>query len=43
MVAGADDIVTNDPETAVTVVKEYREMDELKLILVRLREVLSDK
>jgi glycerophosphoryl diester phosphodiesterase len=42
MVAGADDIVTNDPETAVQIVKEYREMDELKLILVRLREVLSD-
>lgn len=42
MVAGADDIVTNDPEAAVQVVKEYREMDELELILVRLREVLTD-
>lgn len=42
MVAGADDIVTNDPEAAVQVAKEYREMDELELILVRLREVLTD-
>ncbi len=41
MVAGAELIVTDDPETAIRVAKQYHELSELELLLIRLREWLS--
>lgn len=41
MVQGAEFIVTDDPATAVEVAQEYNQLSELELLLVRLRESLS--
>jgi glycerophosphoryl diester phosphodiesterase len=41
MVAGAELIVTDDPETALRVAKQYHELSDLELLLIRLREWLS--
>ena len=43
MVQGAEFIVTDDPATAVEVAQEYNQLSELELLLVRLRESLSQK
>jgi len=41
MVQGAELIVTDDPEMAVEVAREYRQLSDLELLLIRLREALS--
>ena len=41
MVKGAELIVTDDPELAVEVAREYRQLSDLELLLIRLREALS--
>lgn len=43
MVQGAELIVTDDPATAVQVADEYNHLSELELLLVRLRESLSQQ
>jgi glycerophosphoryl diester phosphodiesterase len=43
MVQGAELIVTDDPATAVQVADEYNHLSELELLLVRLREALSQQ
>jgi hypothetical protein len=41
MVQGAELIVTDDPEMAVEVAREYQQLPAFELLLIRLREALS--
>lgn len=43
MVQGAELIVTDDPATAVEVARDYNQLSEIELLLVRLRESLSQQ